>query len=104
MAGCGKGHEQPPLDEPGKSALRRQAREWLEADLAACSKILAARPARFRSTLRQTLESWTTDADLAGVRDSDALAKLPEAERADWVNLWTEVHRFISLGDSPVPQ
>ena len=26
LAGCGKGKEQPPLDEPARSALRRQAR------------------------------------------------------------------------------
>ena len=103
LAGCGKGKEEPPLDEPSKSALRSQAREWLEADLAAWSKVWAAAQPRARSTVRQALQSWTTDADLAGVRDSDALARLPEAERAAWLKLWAEVHRFIGLGDSPVP-
>jgi hypothetical protein len=103
LAGCGKGNENPPLDEPSKSALRGQACEWLKADLAAWSKVCAAGQPQVWSTVRQGIQSWTSDPDLAGVRDPDALARLPEAERADWLKLWAEVRRFISLGDSPVP-
>ncbi len=102
VAGCGKGKDEPPLDESGRSVWRRQAREWLAADLAAWSKIVAAGPSAARSTACQALQSWTTDQDLADVRDSIALAKLPEAERAEWLNLWAEVQRLVGLGDSPV--
>jgi hypothetical protein len=31
------------------------------------------------------------DADFAGVRGTEALAKLPEAERAEWTKLWQDV-------------
>jgi hypothetical protein len=43
----------------------------------------------------QTLKHWQHDPDLAGVRDSDALAKLPETERIAWQSLWAEAAGLI---------
>jgi hypothetical protein len=42
-------------------------------------------------TLLQRLRHWQNDSDLAGVRDPEALARLPEAERAAWRKLWGDV-------------
>jgi hypothetical protein len=42
------------------------------------------------------LRHWQTDADLAGVRDADALAALPESERAAWRALWTRVDALLA--------
>ena len=39
---------------------------------------------------------WKADADLADVRDPDALAKLPEAERKAWQSLWADVDAFLA--------
>jgi hypothetical protein len=44
-----------------------------------------------RTQVQKTLAHWQQDQDLAGVRDQDALAKLPEAERKAWRKLWTDV-------------
>ncbi len=44
----------------------------------------------------QTLTSWKADGDLAGVRDPDALARLPEAERKDWQALWADVEVILT--------
>jgi hypothetical protein len=41
--------------------------------------------------LQKALQHWQQDANLASVRDADALTKLPEAERAAWQQLWAEV-------------
>ncbi len=96
LAGCGQGKDEPPPDEAAKSTLRRQAREWLEADLIACSKILATGSPRVRSTARKALQSWKTDTVLAYVRDPEALAALAEAEQAQWRNLWADVDKVMS--------
>jgi hypothetical protein len=37
------------------------------------------------------LRHWQEDSDLAGVRDSAALADLPAAERDAWCKVWAEV-------------
>jgi hypothetical protein len=45
---------------------------------------------------------WSTeqkDADLAGLRDPDALAKLPEAEREPWQQLWTDVAALLKRAE-----
>ena len=41
--------------------------------------------------IAQRMQHWLQDADFAGVRDSESLARLPEAERKDWHKLWEEV-------------
>jgi hypothetical protein len=41
--------------------------------------------------IQHTLQHWQQDTALAGVRDDQALAKLPRTERAVWQNLWTDV-------------
>jgi hypothetical protein len=48
-------------------------------------------PAKASPAVRQQMQHWLSDDDFAGVRGSDALAKLPEAERNEWRKLWQEV-------------
>ena len=43
----------------------------------------------------KALRHWQTDPDLAGVRDKAALEKLPDAERADWEKLWSDVAELL---------
>jgi hypothetical protein len=45
--------------------------------------------------VRETLAKWQGDTDLVGVRDKDALAKLPEAEREAWQKLWADVAALL---------
>jgi hypothetical protein len=46
-----------------------------------------------RASAVQALQHWQTDPDLAGVRDKESLAILPEAEQEAWRKLWAEVAR-----------
>jgi hypothetical protein len=39
----------------------------------------------------QQLQHWLEDPDFTGVRGAAALAKLPEAERPSWQQLWADV-------------
>jgi hypothetical protein len=52
-------------------------------------------PPQAMSVVQQTLSRWQRDADLAGVRDKEALAKLPEAERATFAKLWADVDALL---------
>ena len=54
----------------------------------------------------QTLQHWKVDTDLAGGRDPDALARLPEPQRKDWQALWAQVDELLrraQAGDVPQP-
>jgi tetratricopeptide (TPR) repeat protein len=75
----------PPAD---RAAWRRQALDWLTADLARW-----ADPARKpgKRSPSQVLKHWQGDPDLAGVRDEAALAALHGLERAAWRKLWADV-------------
>jgi serine/threonine protein kinase/Flp pilus assembly protein TadD len=90
LAGCGQGQDALPLDEGQRARLRRQALDWLRADLTTRKQLLEKWPEQARAAVQRTLQHWQQDADLAGVRGA-AVAKLPEAERQPWQQLWAEV-------------
>ena len=56
MAGCGKGKDQPQPSEAAKTAFRRQALDWLKADLAIWSRNLASAPSAESSRSQHHLE------------------------------------------------
>jgi tetratricopeptide (TPR) repeat protein len=79
--------------EPGpgdaQAKYRKQALDWLRADLAARSS--RAKTEKERADLRKFLrETVRPDADLAALR-SWSLARLPADERGEWVKFWAEV-------------
>jgi hypothetical protein len=56
-------------------------------------------PAQARLAARERLQHSQSDPELAGVRDSNELARLPNEEREQWERLWSEVdalHRRVS--------
>jgi serine/threonine-protein kinase len=73
------------LDDKERARWRKQALDWLRADLAAWAK------ATDRVLLQARLRHWQQDAELAGVHDHEALAKLPQGERAAWSQFWSGV-------------
>jgi WD40 repeat protein len=88
LAAAGQVEDAGRLPEKARAALRRQALDWLRADLDAWDK-LAGDPKAHRSAL-QNPRHWHSDPDLAGVRDHAALTRLPEAERVAWQKLWAD--------------
>jgi serine/threonine-protein kinase len=100
LAGCGQGKDDPPLDETAKARWRKQAVDWLKADLAAWAKLLEKGPPQARQAIPQTLQHWKVDTDLAGLRDAGALERLPEDEQKACRALWAEVDALLakSLG------
>jgi serine/threonine protein kinase/Tfp pilus assembly protein PilF len=94
LAGCGQGEDAGKLDDQQRARLRQQALDWLGADLAAWQKRLGNQPDKARPTVRYVIGHWQQDSDLAGVR-GEALAKLPEAERQAWQQLWDDAAALL---------
>jgi hypothetical protein len=62
---------------------------------------MSADRARDREVVHERMNQWLSDADLAGVREEQWLAKLPPDEREQWRKLWSEVR---SLRDRAAPR
>jgi serine/threonine-protein kinase len=95
LAGCGRGEDAARVVDADRARLRRQALGWLREDLAARRERLAGPDAAARPAAQGALRRWREDADLAGVRDAEALAQLPEAERDEWRKLWADVDALL---------
>jgi tetratricopeptide (TPR) repeat protein/serine/threonine protein kinase len=91
VAGCGAGNDTAKLSGAERAALRKQALDWLRADLDAWRRLLDKQPDNTRSAAAQQMQHWLHDPDFNGVRSMAALGKLPEAERQAWSKLWTDV-------------
>jgi serine/threonine-protein kinase len=94
LAAAGKAEDADKLSDSEKSQLRTHALTWLRAELTDLAAKLKADP-RQAADVRQQLQWWQTDPDLAGVRDTMALVQLPEGERKDWQTLWADVARLL---------
>jgi serine/threonine-protein kinase len=103
LAGSGQGADDPKPDDTARARLRGQALDWLEAELAAWARVLDAGDPQARSVVAQDLRHWQADPDLAGVRDRDALAKLPADERRAWAALWKDVDALLEGAARPGP-
>jgi serine/threonine protein kinase/Flp pilus assembly protein TadD len=95
LAGCGQGEDAKSLDDKERARLRRQALDWLRADLAAWQKALEKEPDKAPAGGQQ-LAHWLEDPDFAGVRGPEALAKLAETEREPWQKLWADVANTLA--------
>jgi tetratricopeptide (TPR) repeat protein len=69
-------------DVATRAALRRQALQWLRADLVDASKVDRSRVA-----------AWVDDPSFATVRAPEALVVLSKEERQAWRQFWDEVRR-----------
>jgi tetratricopeptide (TPR) repeat protein len=94
LAGCGQGNGADQSYDKERARLRRQALDWLRADLACYAEMVNAGPAPARSAARQRLQDWQQDGDFAGVRGS-GMAGLPAEEREAWRRLWADVAAML---------
>jgi Tfp pilus assembly protein PilF len=100
-AGRGQGRDVGRLGDPEKVQLRRQALEWLEADLAAWIKQAERDMPQDRAAVQRAMRIWKRNPGLSGVRDPAALATLTEAEREAWEKLWEEVENLLANASAP---
>jgi serine/threonine-protein kinase len=91
LAGCGRGADGAERSDAERARWRARARRWLRADLDAWARILQSGLVVDRARAHEKLAWWRKDPDLAGLRDPDALEKLPPAERQECRRLWSDL-------------
>jgi hypothetical protein len=100
LAGCRQAKDATNLSGEEYARLRKQALDWLRAELAAWAKQVKGGKAEERTRVQQVLRHWQKDTDFDGVRGAAALAKLPEAERAEWQKLWADVAALLKKAEA----
>ncbi len=98
-AGTGKSKDDPQPDDAEKPRFRRQALEWLRAELAAWKRLSESADPGNKELAAKTLAFWKQDPDLAAIRDVPLLSKLPDPERKAWQSLWSEVEFRITQSE-----
>jgi formylglycine-generating enzyme required for sulfatase activity len=95
LAAAGKDKDKPPLDDTANAKLRRQAHDWLKAQLSSWSKV---QPPRL--FIARNLWQWQQESDMAGIRDQAALAKLPPDEQKAFTQFWADVEKLAEPANS----
>jgi serine/threonine-protein kinase len=96
LAGAGKGADAGNFDDQERARLRKQALDWLRADLT-----LLATGEVGRSRVARILGHWQKDSDLAAIRDAAALAKLSTDEQKAFTQLWSDVAELLKKAETP---
>ena len=95
LAGCLQGEDSPRPGEKERVRLRRQALDWLGAELAAWDQRVTDGKAADRAAAVRWLLHWWKDPDLAGVRDAAWLLRLPADEGRLWRKFWVDVKALL---------
>jgi tetratricopeptide (TPR) repeat protein len=95
LAAAGRGKDTAKLDKKELSSLRKQVFDWLNAELVVWAKRAESEKPEDRVRVQQVLQHWKTDKDLAGIRDKDAVAKLPAGEQQACKKLCAEVEALL---------
>jgi serine/threonine-protein kinase len=95
LAGSGLGKD-GNLGETERARWRKQAREWLQADLLAWAKALDSGSKASGDRAREMLTLWQAEKDLAGIRDASALDNLESLEREECAALWKQVAAVLN--------
>ncbi|HVS39508.1 MAG TPA: tetratricopeptide repeat protein [Gemmataceae bacterium] len=96
LAGCSKGRDVPELDAAERARWRKQALNWLRAELA-----VWADRSDDGSSCRDALQQWRREKALAGIREPEELAKLPASERAGCIQFWGDVTDLLAQRLAP---
>jgi tetratricopeptide (TPR) repeat protein len=93
QAGTGRGEDAAELSPAERARLRRQALDWLRAELEMWEKELRLNAKGWR-TVERTVRMWRYTLYLEPVRGA-ALEQLPAAERPAWRQLWQDVGALL---------
>jgi hypothetical protein len=76
--------------------LRAQALDWLKEDRALWQVEASSTRPETREAAARALRLYQQDASLSPLRESSALAKLPQPERQAWSNFWSQVDETLA--------
>ncbi len=95
LAGSSQGKDAESLEDKERSRWRKQALDWLRADLAAYTKLVENGTLADRTFVKLSLSRSQKDADLAGIRKQAALTKLSAEEREACQKFWADVETLL---------
>jgi serine/threonine-protein kinase len=98
LAAAGAGADAGRLDDRERARWRKQALEWLRADLAGYGRLLEGDRPKDRRLVVQRLRHCLKDSDLASLSD-DAVVRLPADEQQGWRQFWAEVQALLARAD-----
>ena len=91
LAAAGLGEDAAGLDDKERTRLREQALDWLRADLALRTKQLGTGNPADRAAVQAAVRHWQQDIELASLRDTESLTRLPTEKREAFTQLWADV-------------
>jgi tetratricopeptide (TPR) repeat protein len=100
LAAAGQGEEAAHLDERERTRWWTQALEWLRADLVTVRTALKTGKPEERLQAKRRLRYWQRDPDLAGLRDTAAVPKMPSGEKETYQQLWKEIETLLAESDA----
>jgi tetratricopeptide (TPR) repeat protein len=86
LAGCGKGTDAPSEPE-ARAALRRQSLEWLRLNV---TNLASTK----KQNIAKRLSYWLNDPAFAGVRPGPERVDMPDSERMEWDNFWSDLQKM----------
>jgi hypothetical protein len=86
-----------------RAGFRRQALDWLRAELESWRRLLEREPAQEPGMIAHGLQRWPRDPYFDGMREADALSRLPVAERQAWQRLWADVADMLARAEGTTP-
>jgi hypothetical protein len=84
------------LDDKERARWRKQALDWLRADLAGWRKLWKSGTDDDRALTRERLRWWQEDPKLAILREPKEIAKLPADEQNACRQLWADVKALLA--------
>jgi serine/threonine-protein kinase len=99
LAGCGKGRDAADVGDAERARWRKQACEWLRAELAVHKQSLRNGGVQERRVTQRALAMWRVEPDLSPLRAPASLADLPEGEREEWSALWQSAQLALDQAD-----
>ncbi len=88
------------LDDAQRAASCEQAYQWLQQELDMIDEQLERGPVAQRSVLATTLRHWQRAPDLAAIRDTPWIERLPKARRSSLEILWNKVETICVAAES----
>ena len=102
LAQTQRGGGESPSQALSRARWRKQALDWLSADLTASAAVQKTGTYQQQAAVSKRLGRWLVDPALAGIRDEPALAEIPEPERRSLREFWRRVGALHAEAKAPV--
>jgi serine/threonine protein kinase/Flp pilus assembly protein TadD len=97
---AGQGGDAGQFDDHDQFGWRKQALDWLRADLTANGQLVVRGQPEDRRLVRQRLQHWQSDQNLASLRDPAVVARLTADEQEAWRQFWADVQMVLGKADA----